>query len=310
MIHEYRRRPENEWMERLGKKGATRCGCILISTQIVEQSVDLDADLLVTELAPTDMLLQRMGRLWRHDRAGRSGSPEMIILEESESLDRFRQMNAKEIVSSLGPKAFVYSPYVLLRSLEVWKASNEVSIPDQIRARIESTYEERAEGSATADWTGLDPESWGKLFDENFAKGLSKKFLAARNSNLWQEPLDDIEGVQTRLNEMPTVQLILCKLADGPHYEFLDGTLQVFEKDAFQLACAQALHKNMVKVPRHLFDAVTAPPLLESYLHGEFTVGIVKGRDIDVCGLRKGIRLRWSLEEGVIIEKDSTRSQE
>lgn len=301
---------ENEWMERLGKKGDTRCGCILISTQIVEQSVDLDADLLVTELAPTDMLLQRMGRLWRHDRPGRTGVPEMIILEESESLDQFRQMDAKEIVSALGPKAFVYSPYVLLRSLEVWKSSNEVAIPDQIRARIEATYEERGEGSDPVGWDGLDPESWGKLFDENFAKGLSKKFLAARNCNLWQEPLDDIEGVQTRLNEMPTVQLVLCTLVDGSRYEFLDGASQVFEKEAFQLASAQALHKNMVKVPRHLFDTVAATALLESYLHGEFTVGVVGRGEIEVHGLRKGVRLRWSLEEGVIIEKDSKRSQE
>ena len=41
---------EAEWMERLGKSGKTRCGSILVSTQIVEQSVDLDADLLITEL--------------------------------------------------------------------------------------------------------------------------------------------------------------------------------------------------------------------------------------------------------------------
>jgi len=293
---------EEEWMTRLGKSGETRCGCILVSTQIVEQSVDLDADLLVTELAPTDMLLQRMGRLWRHDRAGRSGSPEMIILEESESLDRFRQMNAKEIVSALGPKAFVYSPYVLLRSLKVWKASNEVSIPDEIRARIEATYEERFEGE--------EPEAWQNLFTEMYGKVCAYKMKALQNSNIWTVALEDEEGVQTRLNEMPTIQLILCNLVDGPRYEFLDGTSQIFEKDAFQLSGAQGLHKNMVKVPRHLFDAVTAPPLLESYLQGEFTLGIVNGREIDVGGLRKGIRLRWSLEEGVIIEKNSTRSQE
>jgi len=293
---------ENEWMERLGKKGDTRCGCILISTQIVEQSVDLDADLLVTELAPTDMLLQRMGRLWRHDRPERTGTPEMIVLEESESLDRFRQMDAKGIVRSLGPKAFVYSPYVLLRSLEVWKASNEVAIPDQIRARIEATYEERFEGE--------EPESWQALFAEMYGKVCAYKMKALQSSNIWTVALDDEEGVQTRLNEMPTVQLVLCTMVDGPRYEFLDGTSQVFEKEGFQLSGAQGLHKNMVKVPRHLFDTVDAPPLLESYLHGEFTVGVIGRSEIDVSGLRKGVRLRWSVEDGVIIEKDSKRSQE
>jgi CRISPR-associated endonuclease/helicase Cas3 len=293
---------ENEWMERLGKMGDTRCGCILVSTQIVEQSVDLDADLLVTELAPTDMLLQRMGRLWRHDRPGRAGEPEMIVLEESESLDRFRQMDANEIVSALGPKAFVYSPYVLLRSLEVWKASSEVAIPDQIRSRIEATYEERFEGE--------EPESWQALFAEMYGKVCAYKMKALQSSNIWTVALDDEEGVQTRLNEIPTVQLVLCALVDGSRCKFLDGTSQVFEKEVFQLLCAQAVHKNMVKVPRHLFDTVVATPLLESYLHGEFTVGVVKRSEIEVHGLRKGVRLRWSLEEGVIIEKDSKRSQE
>ena len=66
----FRRREklESEWMERFGKTGQKRRGSILVSTQVAEQSVDLDADLMITELAPTDMILQRLGRLWRHKR--------------------------------------------------------------------------------------------------------------------------------------------------------------------------------------------------------------------------------------------------
>ena len=59
---------ENDWLNRLGKnRPAEGEGSILVATQVVEQSVDIDLDFIVTDLAPTDMLLQCMGRLWRHD---------------------------------------------------------------------------------------------------------------------------------------------------------------------------------------------------------------------------------------------------
>lgn len=293
---------EEEWMTRLGKSGETRCGCVLVSTQIVEQSVDLDADLLVTELAPTDMLLQRMGRLWRHDRPARTGLPEMVILEEAETLDGFRQMNPKAIVKVLGAKAFVYSPYVLLRSLEVWKTAGEVSIPGEIRTRIEATYEERYEGE--------EPESWQKLYEEMTGKVCAHRHKALQASNIWTIALEDEEGVQTRLNELPTVALVLCRRMEVAEVEFLDGSVDRLAKDEFRLSVAQKIHKNLVRIPRHLFDSAKGHAAFESYLHGEFAVGLMDGERIQADGFRKGVQLRWSLEHGVSIEKDSARSEE
>jgi CRISPR-associated endonuclease/helicase Cas3 len=287
---------EGEWMGRFGKDGKTRCGSILVSTQVVEQSVDLDADLLITELAPTDMLLQRLGRLWRHNREDRPpGGPRICILEEGESLETLRQIEPKAIKKALGKKAKVYAPYILLRSLEVWKAQPGcVTIPSQIRELIEATYEER--------WDE-EPGPWQQLSGEWFGTDSAKKMIADRNSNIWSVQLDDKEGSQTRINEMPTLPVVLCRSINRQEAVFVDGTAGKLGEDAFWLHTAQAIQKNLVKVPRYCFEDVQPCKAFADYLYGEQSIGIV-GEDgtVEVKGLKDGIRLFYSDELGLLID--------
>jgi CRISPR-associated endonuclease/helicase Cas3 len=207
-------------------------------------------------------------------------------------------MNPTSIVKTLGGKAYVYAPYVLLRSLEVWKGRERIAIPSQIRSLIEATYEER----------DSEPEAWQKLFDEWFATDSGKKFFADLNSNLWTVALEDDEGVQTRLNEVPTLSLVLCRRLSKTAAEFIDASSAVLGGEEFRLATAQAIHRNLVKVPTRHFAQTKEHPAIARYLRGAQSIGLVDhDGTVNVEGLQNDVRLLWSSELGIIIDTASVK---
>jgi CRISPR-associated endonuclease/helicase Cas3 len=67
-----RQKVETRVLDTFGKGDRPgRTGKILVATQVVEQSLDVDFDAMVTDLAPVDLLIQRAGRQHRHDRGPR-----------------------------------------------------------------------------------------------------------------------------------------------------------------------------------------------------------------------------------------------
>lgn len=142
---------EEHWVNLFGKAGhqeRTKQGRILVGTQVLEQSLDIDADFLVTAFAPTDMLLQRLGRLWRHAETPRlagANCEAWLLVPELETA-------IAQPYSSFGSTAHVYAPYVLCRSLEVWQNLQEVTLPTDIRCLIENTYSNRDEEGEMTRW--------------------------------------------------------------------------------------------------------------------------------------------------------------
>ncbi|MCC6220532.1 MAG: CRISPR-associated helicase Cas3' [Deltaproteobacteria bacterium] len=142
---------EERWVG-LYSKGAweerVKRGRILVGTQVLEQSLDIDADYLVSRFAPSDLLLQRIGRLWRHIDTPRpsDATPTVALLApELESAIANPQ-------NHFGKSARVYSAYVLCRSLEVFSALSSIRIPADLRSIIENTYRERKEVDFMARW--------------------------------------------------------------------------------------------------------------------------------------------------------------
>lgn len=159
-----RLRLEEQVLATFGKAStaALRAGRLLIATQVVEQSLDVDFDLLVSDLAPIDRIIQRAGRMARHRRAA-DGTP----LEDPAQPDQRGQpllwvlappwtdAPAKGWFKSAFPKgAAVYpGPGQLWLTLRALRAG-AFTMPDDARQLIEGVFGEAAEVPA-----GLRAES-------------------------------------------------------------------------------------------------------------------------------------------------------
>lgn len=254
----YRRNElENNWVERLGASTTNRPqGCILVATQVIEQSVDIDADLLITELAPTDMLLQRMGRLWRHQRSNRP-------CKDCECWIFGPQPNAtwktvKAFKEALGKSQYVYAPYVLWKTLQVWKDLSTITLPKDIRPLIETTYDDNIENSP----------SWCKtLYEELIEKRETLENFALGSTKIYCN--NDDETASTRYSECPTFPALLLQDCDDLG---CSATITLCNGDQFQLNYnerdfkkAKALHQNIVSLPGK-FEGPNKPKWIEKIL--------------------------------------------
>lgn len=166
-------------LELLGREGAKQRDrsqpLVVVATQLAEQSFDIDADLLVTDLAPIDLLLQRIGRLHRHDMSGRPAqlaAPRVIVTGFADGDTGPRLLRSSESI---------YGRHRLLRAAALVLEATEGgwSIPDQVPSLVARAYGDEPVGPPT--W-GADAEAarqdWLREQEERARR--AEPFLLAR----------------------------------------------------------------------------------------------------------------------------------
>ena len=129
---------EKRSLARFGKPGASTSRpnkAVLVATQVIEQSLDLDFDVMVSDMAPADLLLQRVGRLHRHERLRPNALewPQLLVCqpEMEGGVPRFDP----------GTTA-VYDSHILLRSWLTLGDRTTFRVPVDVESIIADVYDD------------------------------------------------------------------------------------------------------------------------------------------------------------------------
>lgn len=129
-----RERTLESWLGPAGPGRERPTGCVVVGTQVLEQSLDVDFDLMITDVAPVDLVLQRAGRLHRHLRSNRA------IAHRAARLVLVRP-EGDPVTVDLADVAFVYDELVTRRSLLALAARTRIVLPDDIEPLVAQVYD-------------------------------------------------------------------------------------------------------------------------------------------------------------------------
>jgi CRISPR-associated endonuclease/helicase Cas3 len=230
---EEREEREKAILQAFGKGGERPKQAILVATQIIEQSLDVDFDLMVTDLAPADLVIQRAGRVHRHNnhRPGTMAKPALWIrMPETDEKGK----------PKLGDSVYIYDEHTLLLSYLSLKDRNIISMPEDIPGIIEEVYGERKKSfpsPAFEQAVDATKKPMEKTMKDSQSKALSNVIpspateLSAFFGQSKELEEDDPEvhcslQALTRLVE-PSVQVVCLSGVDGRVLLRQDGRSQI-----------------------------------------------------------------------------------
>jgi len=272
MLAGRRRHVEQQVENFVGKTAARTRGCIVVATQVVEQSLDIDFDLLLTELAPVDLLIQRIGRLHRHkrQRPAHVARPLCTVLLPA-------RLGGAEPAS---PMEWVYQPFVLIKTLATLLDRSRIEVPGDVRPLVESVYDDAMPDAATLERVGVSTETatgaWTQLVSSRqTARDAARMFVLGppdgdrfsageRGVPLFDDLADDdvlerdsVIGAQTRLSG-PSARIVFAERDDD---QLRDGSV-VMRDDRLPTDLARWLLDQSVSISHYalLAHIASGPP--------------------------------------------------
>jgi CRISPR-associated endonuclease/helicase Cas3 len=209
-----RQKIEGEMVNLFGKEGGKKRQCrVLVATQVIEQSLDLDFDLMISDLAPVDLLIQRAGRLWRHmDKRPENQrpveGPKLLVV----SPDPGRVIDDKWLKNMSFKGSFVYPNHALLwRTAKALFEKEGFAAPDDLRRMIEYVYGDSKKAGMPGALAQYDLEGSGKDSGDRTMAGFNLLNLAEGYSKhgSWYEAEETL--IPTRLGE-PTQTIRLARI--------------------------------------------------------------------------------------------------
>lgn len=238
---------EGELIRRLGKTSTQvqRDHLIVVGTQVLEQSLDIDFDLMVTQLCPMDLLLQRIGRLQRHarDRTEKLVHPECyVVMNKSSEFDT-------------GSVA-IYGKWLLYRTMKY--LPDKLALPESIPALVESVYGECDSNTLTDEEKEMFREY---TLNQQKKEDRADQFCISPPSVSKYAALNTIEGMlDTSITENSdaeaavrdgdgTIEVILMIKKEDGKIAFLPWQHGGDELQADDIPCkTDALHISMQKI--------------------------------------------------------------
>jgi CRISPR-associated endonuclease/helicase Cas3 len=246
-----RQRIESDTLQRFGDDSdhENRKGHVLIATQVIEQSLDLDFDVLITDLAPIDLIIQRAGRLLRHIRDAlgnrlrypgakdQRGEPCLYLFAP----DPTENVNANWLKNHQEGTQAVYQHigqlWLTAKRLLV-DGNGSFSMPDHARDLIESVYSDDAEYGIPEQ---LKSDSFVAVGKDQCKKSMASLNVLKLNKGYTRSSGDWDEEVRipTRLNEQETVSVALARVEQGQlqpyahtsHHPWAMSVVKIPEKD-------------------------------------------------------------------------------